>query len=58
MKDTMIRCAECGESIPREHSIRKPGFGRVCWFCSDDLVDDSGDWDETEYDDYEDESDW
>lgn len=46
-------CAECGESVPRGHTIMTATAGRVCWFCyTDEHEDDEleadvgGDWDD------------
>jgi hypothetical protein len=33
-------CAECGESVPRGHTIMTHLAGRVCWFCYTDEYED------------------
>ena len=41
-------CADCGESVPRAHTLMTAHAGRVCWFCYTD------EYDESELDAYDD----
>ncbi|MDJ0975716.1 MAG: hypothetical protein QNJ98_14745 [Planctomycetota bacterium] len=46
-----VTCAECGESLPRDHTVIRADLGRVCWFCSSELDDPSDrDWSDDTWD--------
>ena len=57
LMDETVTCPDCGDDVPRGHTVLRADNRRICWFCHTDEQDPSDtddDWDDLDDEDWDD----